>query len=59
MTGSVIFLTMTTLPESDAQTSLARNAFWPVNRRRIDSATAPASMIAPSTIDSGGIGSLA
>src|SRR4030095_7497478 len=58
ITGSVIFLTMTALPESEAQTSLALNALLCSKTRRIASATAPASMMAPSTIESGGTGSL-
>src|SRR4029078_13529099 len=55
--GRVIFLTMTALPESDAATSLVLIAPL-VNRRRIASATAPPSMIAPSTMLSGCTGSL-
>src|SRR3954465_14272636 len=58
ITGRLIFLTITALPESDAATSLHLKAlFW--NRRRIASATAVPSMIAPSTMLSGGAGSLA
>ena len=57
MTGSEIFLTMTALPESDAATSFVLKAF-DSNTRRIDSATAALSMIAPSTMLSGGIGSV-
>src|SRR5437667_9666735 len=49
---------MTALQESDAATSLLLNALLS-NRRRIASATAAPSMIAPSTMLSGGIGSLA
>ena len=56
MTGNVIFLTITALPDSDVQTSFALNALLLSNRRRIASATALASMIAPSTIESGGTG---
>src|SRR5688572_3338115 len=58
ITGSVIFLTITALPESEAQTSFALNALLCSKTRRIASATAPASMMAPSTIESGGTGSL-
>jgi hypothetical protein len=46
------------LPESDAQTSLPLKATFWSNTRRIDSATATASMMAPSTIASGGTGSV-
>ncbi len=46
---------MTALPDSDAATSLVLNALFS-NRRRIASATAAPSMIAPSTMLSGGIG---
>ncbi len=56
MVGSVIFLTMTELPDSEATTSLALNCLFS-NRRRTASATAPPSMMAPSTMLSGGIGS--
>jgi hypothetical protein len=52
----VIFLTITALPDSDAQTSLVLNALLLSNTRRMASATAPASMIAPSTMESGGTG---
>src|SRR6185503_17269265 len=58
ITGSVIFLTITALPESEAQTSFALNDLLCSKTRRIASATAPASMMAPSTIESGGTGSL-
>src|SRR6185436_17431911 len=58
ITGSVIFLTITAFPESEAQTSFALNVLLCSNTRRIASATAPASMMAPSTIESGGTGSL-
>src|SRR4029450_10459237 len=58
ITGSVIFLTITAFPESEAQTSFALNALLCSKTRRIASATAPASMMAPSTIESGGTGSL-
>src|SRR5262245_42949096 len=57
ITGRVIFLTMTALPESDAHTSFDLKAFFPSNTRRMASATETASMIAPSTIASGGTGS--
>ena len=57
MIGSEIFLTMTALPESDAATSLVLMP-RPSNRRRIASATAAPSMIAPSTMLSGGSGSV-
>ena len=56
MIGSVIFLTITALPDNDAQTSFALNDLLLSNRRRIASATAPASMMAPSTIESDGTG---
>src|SRR6185436_7013750 len=49
---------MTAFPESDAQTSLALNALLVSKTRRMASATAPASMMAPSTMASCGIGSL-
>ena len=49
---------MTALPESEAQTSLVLNALLLSKTRRIASATAAASMMAPSTIASGGTGSL-
>src|SRR5688572_26007836 len=55
--GSVIFLTMTALPASDAATSLVR-MFFDSKRRRIASATAAPSMMAPSTMLSGGTGSI-
>src|SRR4051795_3627224 len=55
--GRGIFLTITALPESDAATSFVLIA-PPANRRRIASATAPPSMMAPSTMLSGGMGSL-
>src|SRR6187402_2526474 len=53
MVGSVIFLTITELPESDATTSFAL-IFLLAKRRRTASATAPPSMMAPSTMLSGG-----
>src|ERR1051326_2404810 len=57
MIGSEIFLTITALPESDAATSFV--LMWrPSNSRRIAAETAAASMIAPSTILSGGSGSV-
>ena len=56
MTGRLIFLTMTALPDSDATTSFALN-FGDWSTRRTASVTAPASMIAPSTMLSGGSGS--
>ena len=49
---------MTALPESDAATSLVLNALFS-NRRRMASATAVPSMMAPSTMLSGGTGSMA
>src|SRR5678816_1649105 len=58
MTGRLIFLTMTALPEREAATSLVLNALFS-KTRRIASATAAPSMIAPSTMLSGGTGSLA
>src|SRR5712671_1128898 len=48
---------MTALPESEAATSLLLKALFS-NRRLMASATAVPSMIAPSTILSGGIGSM-
>src|SRR5688572_6650067 len=57
ITGSEIFLTITALPESDAATSLVLKAF-DSKTRRIDSATAAPSIMAPSTMLSGGIGSV-
>src|SRR6185503_6166636 len=50
--------TMTALPESDAQTSFVLNALLPSNRRRMASATEPASMMAPSTMASADTGSM-
>ena len=51
-------MTITALPESEAATSFDLNAlFW--KRRRIASATAVPSMMAPSTMLSGGTGSTA
>src|SRR5262245_23371508 len=58
MTGRLIFLTMTALPESDAATSFDLKALFSKSRL-IESATAVPSMIAPSTMLSGGIGSMA
>jgi hypothetical protein len=55
----VIFFTMTALPDRDAQTSLVLKALLPSKRRRIASATDVASMMAPSTMASGGTGSAA
>src|SRR5215203_2803414 len=55
--GSVIFLTMTALPASEAATSFVR-MFFDSKRRRIASATAAPSMMAPSTMLSGGTGSM-
>src|SRR5436190_15981091 len=54
--GRLIFLTMTALPESDAATSFVLNALFE-NRRLMASATALLSMMAPSTMLSGGTGS--
>jgi hypothetical protein len=59
MTGRVIFLTMTVLPDSDAHTSFVLNALAPSKRRLMVATTASASMMAPSTIASAGTGSLA
>ena len=59
ITGRAIFLTMTALPDSEATTSLRLEAAWSSKMRRMASATATASMMAPSTIVSGGIGSTA
>ena len=58
MTGRLIFLTMTALPESDAATSLVLKVLRS-KMRRMASATAPPSMMAPSTMLSGGTGSMA
>ena len=58
ITGRLIFLTMTALPDSEAATSLVLNALFS-NRRRMASATAVPSMMAPSTMLSGGTGSTA
>ena len=58
MTGRLIFLTMTALPESEAATSLVLKALFS-NSRRMASATAAPSMMAPSTMLSGGTGSVA
>jgi hypothetical protein len=53
MTGSVIFLTITALPESEAHTSFALKAL--VGKEPAHgTATAPPSMMAPSTMLSGG-----
>jgi hypothetical protein len=57
MIGSEIFLTMTALPDSEAATSFVL-MFRPSNRRRMASATAAPSMIAPSTMLSGGSASV-
>ena len=59
ITGSVIFFTITALPDNEAHTSFDLNALLPSNRRRTASATAPASIMAPSTIASAGSGSIA
>ena len=53
--GSAIFLTMTALPESEAATSLVLMLRLS-KTRRIASTTAAPSMMAPSTMLSGGIG---
>ncbi len=59
MIGSEIFLTMTALPESEAATSFVLMlALRPSNSRRIAAATAAPSMIAPSTMLSGGSASV-
>jgi hypothetical protein len=55
--GRVIFFTMTALPDKEAATPLDLNALFS-KTRRIASATAAASMMAPSTMLSGGTGSL-
>ena len=57
ITGRLIFLTMTALPEREAATSFDLKA-WFSNRRRMASATAVPSMMAPSTMLSGGTGSM-
>src|SRR2546426_3755878 len=49
---------MTAFPESEAHTSLAWNALFASNTRRMASTTAVESMMAPSTMLSGGIGSM-
>ncbi len=54
--GRLIFLTMTAFPETLVATSLVL-IFWAVKRRWMASMTAPESMMAPSTIASGGNGS--
>src|SRR5688572_12222305 len=59
ITGSVIFLTMTVLPESDAHTFLVLKAGVLSNSRLMVPTTASASMMAPSTIESAGTASLA
>src|SRR5438270_1982252 len=56
MAGRLIFLTMTALPEREAATSLVLNALLE-KRRLMASATALLSMMAPSTMLSGGTGS--
>src|SRR5262245_42270738 len=57
ITGRLIFLTITALPESDAATSLGLNCLFS-KTRLIASATAAPSMIPPSTMLSGGTGSM-
>ena len=59
MTGSVIFLTITVLPESDAHTFLVLKAGVLSKSRLMVPTTASASMIAPSTIESAGTVSVA
>src|SRR5262245_49256535 len=55
--GRLIFLTMTALPDTPvAHSAVLMRLSW--NRRWIESITAPASMIAPSTIASGGSDSI-
>src|SRR5881409_1505930 len=54
--GRLIFLTMTALPETLVATSFVL-IFWAVKRRWMASMTAPESMMAPSTMASGGRGS--
>src|SRR5205814_2011186 len=58
ITGRLIFLTMTALPDSDAATSFVLKVLRS-KMRLIAAATAPPSMIAPSTMLSGGTGSTA
>src|SRR5687767_7257332 len=53
MAGNVIFLTITELPDSEATTSFALKRLL-LNKRLTASATAPPSMMAPSTMLSGG-----
>ena len=55
--GRLIFLTMTALPETLVATSFVL-ILWALKRRWIASITAPESMMAPSTIASGGSGSM-
>src|SRR5438093_4859270 len=54
--GRLIFLTITALPDTLVATSFVL-IFWAVKRRWMASMTAPESMIAPSTMASGGSGS--
>src|SRR6266478_5939304 len=58
ITGRLIFLTMTAFPDSEAATSFVLKALFS-NNRRIASATAAPSMMAPSTMLSGGTDSMA
>ena len=55
--GRLIFLTMTALPDTLVATSFVL-IFWEVKRRWMASITAPESMMAPSTMASGGRGSI-
>ena len=55
--GRLIFLTMTALPETLVATSVVL-ILWALNRRWMASMTAPESMMAPSTMASGGSGSM-
>ena len=57
ISGRLIFLTMTALPDSDAATSRLLKP-GRSSRRRMAAATAVPSMMAPSTMLSGGTGSL-
>ena len=55
--GRLIFLTMTAFPQTLVATSEVL-IFWALKTRWMASITAPESMIAPSTMASGGSGSM-
>ena len=55
--GRLIFLTITAFPDTEVATSVVL-IFWVWKRRWMASMTAPLSMIAPSTMASGGKGSM-